>query len=338
MNDPLGALLHPFAAGMIDWPQAPTLFLGAVPGLAGRLERLSMLACVQGFRPDYLGLKREGATVTPLPEGRDYAAALVLCSRSRTRNQLRIAEALRRVRSGGLILVGGARTDGAASLRKRVAGLCPVTGSASKYHGLAFWLTCPSPAEEAERLAGMLQPAASLIDDLYITGPGMFSEGRIDPGSALLLRFLPSDLGGAIADFGAGWGHLAAEVARRAAPGTRLDLYEADYDSLQAARANLARLAPHIEARFFWHDLASEPVEARYDAIILNPPFHVGRAAEPGIGRMMIAAAARALGRGGRLFLVANSGLPYEASLAGAFSESGELAREKGYKVLWARR
>jgi 16S rRNA (guanine1207-N2)-methyltransferase len=50
----------------------------------------------------------------------------------------------------------------------------------------------------------------------------------------------------------------------------------------------------------------------------------------------MIAAAARALKPGGRLFLVANRQLPYEQVLADDFRHAGETVRDASYKVLWA--
>ena len=65
---------------------------------------------------------------------------------------------------------------------------------------------------------------------------------------------------------------------------TAIDLYEADFASLEAARTNLAGIGAS-RPRFFWHDLAAEPVDDRYDAIVMNPPFHQGRAAEPEIGQ-----------------------------------------------------
>ncbi len=115
----------------------------------------------------------------------------------------------------------------------------------------------------------------------------------------------------------------------------RIDLYEADYESLEAAKANLADFAA---ARFFWQDLANEPVPDRYDAIVMNPPFHRGRAAEPGIGRDMIRSAAAALRRGGRLFMVANRELPYEATLGDLFADWRETGREGGFKTFAATR
>ena len=89
---------------------------------------------------------------------------------------------------------------------------------------------------------------------------------------------------------------------------------------------------------YFWHDLLSEPVEARYDAIVMNPPFHQGRAAEPEIGSGLIAVAAKALKSRGRLFLVANKGLPYEKALAASFGEHRQIAGDGAFKVLAAQR
>lgn len=70
----------------------------------------------------------------------------------------------------------------------------------------------------------------------------------------------------------------------------------------------------------------------------MNPPFHTGRAAEPAIGQGMIRAAAAALKPGGRLFLVANRQLPYERMLSAAFKSVVELASDKTFKILSARR
>jgi 16S rRNA (guanine1207-N2)-methyltransferase len=70
----------------------------------------------------------------------------------------------------------------------------------------------------------------------------------------------------------------------------------------------------------------------------MNPPFHVGRSDAPELGRAFIAAAARALRPGGRLWLVANRHLPYEAALAGAFAFVNVLADAQGFKVITARK
>jgi 16S rRNA (guanine1207-N2)-methyltransferase len=329
----LATLFHPFETGLLDWPAEPALFLGAESGSRRRGAPASMV-CIQGFRPQYLALQREGFAVRPTPEGHDYPASLVLCGRFRAENEARIAEALRRTRPGGLIVIGGSKTDGVASLRKRVGELSPIAGSASKYHGVVFWLERPTNAE-AGRIAAALAPEPGLVEDRFVTGPGMFSADAVDRASRLLADCLPRDIGGNVADFCAGWGYLAVRLAEQQDV-RRIDLYEASHEALEAAKLNLRGTAGAVEIGFHWHDLASEPVAARYDAIVMNPPFHQGRAAEPDLGVRMIGAAKAALKPGGRLFLVANRALPYERTLAGGFRAQSEIVSDSAYKVLWA--
>jgi 16S rRNA (guanine1207-N2)-methyltransferase len=332
-------LLHPLATGLLDWPEAGArvLFLGAETGfLASDFPKNLELTCVQGFRPQFRALWAPGRTVVPLPEGDGYDASLVLCGRHRGQNETWIAEAAARSKPGALILVAGGKDDGIASLRKRLAGIVVLDGSVSKYHGVAFWFR--RPVEPAGELTALLKDTAEAqrIDDRFVAAPGMFSHDRVDAGSRLLAEHLPGDLSGKVADFCAGWGYLATEVLRRCPKIKSLDLYEADYASLEAAKLNLSDAT--VPVRFFWHDLAAESVDERYDVIVMNPPFHADRKADPLLGQAMIKAAAGAMKSGGRLFLVANRQLPYERALAGAFASFGQVADAHGYKVIAARR
>jgi 16S rRNA (guanine1207-N2)-methyltransferase len=95
---------------------------------------------------------------------------------------------------------------------------------------------------------------------------------------------------------------------------------------------------PSMPSSFHWLDLEGEKVERKYDVAVMNPPFHQGRAADPGIGLAMIRAAAAGLKAGGRLFVVANRGLPYDAALNTAFGKVTELAADKTFRVWLARR
>ena len=189
----------------------------------------------------------------------------------------------------------------------------------------------------ASGLQALKKPPVT-VEGRFQAAPGMFSHDRVDPGSELLAERLPTDFDGNAADFGAGWGYLTVRLADQAPRVNRVDLFEADYKALEFAKGNVARNCPNLNARFFWQDLASEPVERRYDAVVMNPPFHAGRAAEISLGRSMIEAAAKALKPGGLLWLVGNRGLPYEPELARLCRQSGELLRDDRYKILWARR
>lgn len=327
MSDPaFKTLFHPFETGMLDMPgpDARVLFIGARAGLRLPTGFSGQVDVIQGFRPDLLALRRAGFNVEPQASQEGYDLALVLGGRHRGQNEAWIADAQRRVRPGGLIVYAASKKEGGDSLRKRAAEVVGIEDYASKDHGIVFWL---------RNGQAKLDKPSSVRVGRFETRPGMFSHEQPDSGSMLLLDHLPRDLSGKVADFCAGWGYLAGALVDSQAI-TALDLYEADYAALEAARGGLAGEGERLG--FHWLDLAEEVVTVRYDAIVMNPPFHaVGHAADPGIGQRLIRAAARALKPRGRLFMVANRGMPYESVVAGSFAVTGELARDNAFKVLW---
>jgi 16S rRNA (guanine1207-N2)-methyltransferase len=68
----------------------------------------------------------------------------------------------------------------------------------------------------------------------------------------------------------------------------------------------------------------------------MNPPFHIGRTADAGLGVAFIRAARRMLAPSGSLWLVANRHLPYDAVLADCFLEVSDLARDSRFRVIHA--
>jgi 16S rRNA (guanine1207-N2)-methyltransferase len=158
--------------------------------------------------------------------------------------------------------------------------------------------------------------------------PGVFSADGPDPGSQLLAQALPANLPARVADLGAGWGWLAARVLER--EGVReVHLIEAEHSALECARLNVK----DSRARFHWADALTFRPEAAFDAIVMNPPFHTGRAGAPRLGAAFIAAAARMLVPQGELWMVSNRHLPYEAVLQGAFREVQELPGSPAFKL-----
>jgi 16S rRNA (guanine1207-N2)-methyltransferase len=281
----------------------------------------------QSFRPEYLRLKQAGRSVTARIGNGAYELGLVLLTKHKEENFANIARGWALLGEGGTLVCAGANDDGAASLQKHVAKAFGLEGSLSKFHCRVFWLKRRErrPPDYWRGLAS-LQPVG---DGSWKSQPGIFSWDRIDEGSALLARHLPDDLSGSIADFGCGWGYLARDVLARSRGVTRIDLIDAEHRALEAARANFAD--PRIT--FHWLDLTVEAAPAIYDAIICNPPFHAGRAAEPALGQGIIAAAARALRPGGRLYMVANRGLPYEPPLKANFASFETLADNNKFRV-----
>ncbi|MEC9342444.1 MAG: class I SAM-dependent methyltransferase [Pseudomonadota bacterium] len=286
-------------------------------------EWASGLVCEQGFRPVYLDLQLRGFDVHPiLPQvpGK-LAGAFVMAGRARAAGEQALARAWAMLPAGAPILVCGALTDGIRTLRKWASAHAGIEDSFSKHHAVCFLLR-----------RGSTEPFDAPRPEALVS-PTMFASSGEDAGSRLLASHFEGRLAGAVADFGAGSGYLAGQARQQAGP-TRIDLYEADYLSLERARSALA--GAKVETRFFWHDLLREKVDGPYDRVVMNPPFHEGRATRPQIGIGFIETAARALKPGGRLLMVANRNLPYEAVLQARFRRIARLTEEGGFKVIEA--
>ena len=282
---------------------------------------------VQGFRPDFEALSVRGYAVSPEPEG-SYAAAFVFVPRARREAQALVAEAAARVVPGGSIWVDGAKTDGIDSILKDLRARVPVDAPISKAHGKIFRFTAPGPQALADWLPAPFSPAPG-----FITLPGVFSADAVDRGTALLGAALPARLPARVADLGAGWGWLAAQVLKREGV-QEVHLIEAEYSALACARANIS----DPRARFHWADATRFEPEARFGAVVMNPPFHTTRRADPDLGVAFIRAAQAMLSLSGTLYMVANRHLPYLPVLQSLFKEVDELGADPGYRLLRAQK
>ncbi|MDK3016980.1 class I SAM-dependent methyltransferase [Pseudodonghicola flavimaris] len=287
---------------------------------------LARVRIVQPFRPDHDALAAAGWTTGwQLPEGMRFAAVVVMLPRAKRQAQALIAEAA--ARSDGLVIVDGSKTDGVDSLWRALRKRLSVVGGLSKAHGRIFWF-----AADAAALADWQAPDRQQVEG-FTTAPGVFSADGIDPASRLLVDHLPAHLGAHVADLGAGWGYLSAHLLQDARLET-LDLVEADRIALTCAEANISD--PRV--RFHWADARRFHADRPLDAVVMNPPFHTERSADPGLGQAFIAAAARLLSPRGQLWMVANRHLPYEAALSAAFAVHQEIAGDTRFKIFHATR
>ncbi|MEK1887065.1 MAG: class I SAM-dependent methyltransferase [Phyllobacterium sp.] len=333
----LKTLFLPFEDEILPIPGGERwLFLGAEANRDSEGAWRDILSCLQPFRPDFLDLEKAGFNAVPRLESSDvFDGALILIGKHRGRNEAWLAQAFDHVKPGGTIVVSGDKKLGVDSFRKTVETLAPVTDRLSKHHAVAFWLTRPERLD-SERLEA-LKSEPTRLEGRYVTGPGMFSHTAIDKGSALLAAHFEGRIGGHVADFGAGWGYLASELLGHREKMKSLALYEADFEALEAARQNVVAPA-EIPVSFHWHDVNREPISDIYDTIVMNPPFHAGRSADPTMGQGFIAVAAKRLKPGGRLLLVANRQMPYEAGLNALFRSVTPLQDDAGYKIIEAKK
>jgi 16S rRNA (guanine1207-N2)-methyltransferase len=339
MSDALDALLYPFSKGILALPDRRRSVLiraEASPNL-GSFERIPML-CEQTLKPDCDRLKALGFDVVRRAEG-TFAAALCVLTKHKAENLSNIARAWSLIEPGGLLVCSGAKDIGAASIEGRVRKVLGDLDAVSKNHCRVFWTrrwTDAVPRTFAEwQTEGDVQIAPHTG---FLSRPGIYGWDKIDEGSRLLAKHITARVGGAVADLGVGWGYLSLEVLKRCPEVASIDLYEAEWLALDAARANIELRAAGRVARYHWHDVACGVPSGLYDWVVTNPPFHTGKATDVGVGRAFIGAAFTALAPGGTLLMVANRHLPYEAALARQFQSSRVIAQSSKFKVFEARR
>lgn len=303
-------------------PEGPVAVMRAPEGYDLGAIDADRLVMVHGFRPDYEASERTGLkVVTELPLA--IGAAIVVVPRSKALARDMLAEAAAK---GGLVIVDGQKTDGIDSLFKECRARLGDLPSITKAHGRLFWF---EGGDFADWRAGPPRHGSHG----FFTTAGVFSDGEVDRGSALLASALPAKLPARMADFGAGWGYLSRAVLEKAGV-EHLDLIEAELRSLDCARLNIT----DPRAAFHWADATRWAAATPYGGIVMNPPFHSSRAADPGLGRAFINAAAKALTPSGHLWMVANRHLPYEAALRDLFRDVAEIAGDGAFKIFHASR
>lgn len=276
-----------------------------------------------GFKPDYDHFRAQGYRSET--EAAAAAAAVICLPRAKAEALALIASAFSLLPAGAPVLVDGQKTDGPEAILKlaRAAGIAH--GEViSKAHGKAFVLTAgPVPEGWAA--------VPKQVEGGFVTRPGVFSADGPDRGSVLLAAALPDKLKGHVADLGAGWGYLSRAILTH--DGVKsVDLVEADADALTCARENIA----DPRAVFHWADATAFKPARPWDAVVMNPPFHTNRAADPELGAAIIRSAHRGLLPTGTLWLVANRHLPYDRILTLLFRSVEEIGGDGVFRLICA--
>ena len=277
---------------------------------------------IQPFRPAYETFKSAGYSCAVEPTER-YALSIVCLPRAKAEARSIIAKAA--AFTDGPIIIDGQKTEGVDSIFKDLRKRGDVSATISKAHGKLFWVNSHDGLEDWGQ-------TPTLTEGGFWTGPGVFSADGVDPASELLVQALPEKLGKNVADLGAGWGYLSAHALTRDI--NEIHLVEAGHLALECAKRNVT----DERAQYHWADATKWAPKGRIDTVIMNPPFHVGRAAEPSLGQAFVATAARVLANSGQLWMVANRHLPYEDALNANFGKVIDLGGDTRFKLFHAAR
>ncbi len=163
----------------------------------------------------------------------------------------------------------------------------------------------------------------------WISYPGIFAHGRLDPGTRALLeavRTLPL-AGRRVLDFACGSGVIGAFLSALE-PTVVVDLLDVDAVALAAASENVpgSRLIPS--------DGFDALVGERYDLIVSNPPYHDGKARSERVVERLVRGASDYLETGGSLMMVTQRRFPLAALMKSTF-ETVEVSLDAGPHRVW---
>jgi 16S rRNA (guanine1207-N2)-methyltransferase len=165
-----------------------------------------------------------------------------------------------------------------------------------------------------------------------VSGSGVYSKGRLDIGTSILLRETQPPTGGRILDLGCGYGVIGLAIA--AATDAIVTGVEVNERAILLARENAAALG--LDDRFTASTPETVDPSQMYDEIWSNPPIRIGKAA---LHELLLTWLPR-LAPGGRAVLVVGKNLGAD-SLQRWLGVQGfpttRLASAKGFRVLESR-
>ena len=253
-------------------------------------------------------------------------------------------DAHRVLKLGGMCYVAGANNEGArtaARTMELIFGNATTVATESGHRVVRAIKQAPVPGDHA--------PASPYVDPnvfneqtvelrgatyTFASRPGVFSWDHLDEATSILVEHMdvrPSDR---VLDLGCGYGVLGTVAGKTATqhPVTMLDV---DAEAVRSALRS-ASAAGLTNARAIVSDIAAAVLEERFDLVITNPPFHVGKSTDLSVPIQFLADAFHVLAPGGRLNLVANRTLPYEGAIRFLFRNLTTVHDGRRFKVLSA--
>ena len=162
------------------------------------------------------------------------------------------------------------------------------------------------------------------------SGSGVFAQGRLDVGTAVLFRETEPPTGRRFLDLGCGYGVIGLALAV-AVPGGTVRAVDVNERAVLLANENAAALG--VAGRFAACTPQEVPPQEAYDEIWSNPPIRIGKQA---LHALLLTWLPR-LAPGGRAVMVVGKNLGAD-SLQRWLTEQGwpteRLASSKGFRVL----
>ncbi|MCO8161365.1 class I SAM-dependent methyltransferase [Pseudomonas sp. 21LCFQ010] len=302
--------------------------LGKLPNAQGWCWHAGDMAALEGR---FAGRLHFGVE----PPAADFDAAVVFLPKARDLSDYLLNALAARLGGKDLFLIGEKR-GGIEAAAKQLHPLGKPRKLDSARHCQLWQVTVEHPPQ-AKPLNSLAKTFEVALEDgvlNVVSLPGVFSHGRLDRGTALLLKHLANLPEGSLLDFGCGAGVLGAAVKRR---NPALEVVMLDVDAFATASCALTLAANDLQAQIITGD-GIDAAPDGLDTILSNPPFHTGVHTDYKASETLLKKARLHLRKGGELRLVANSFLRYQPLIDEHVGACETLAEGDGFRIYRARR
>jgi 16S rRNA G1207 methylase RsmC len=166
----------------------------------------------------------------------------------------------------------------------------------------------------------------------------VFAKEKLDVGARFMLdQFKNLPKSKYIIDLGCGNGVLGI-IAQRQQPESQVTFVDESYMAIDSTKTNYQTIFQHNQADFLVSDTLSNFKQKKVDLILCNPPFHQQYAIGDHLAWEMFKQSRENLETGGKLWIVGNRHLNYHIKLKRLFGNYQNIAANKKFVVLAAKR
>lgn len=266
---------------------------------------------------------------------------VVLLPKSRAELSMRLALARHLIAENGRVILVGEKKEGIAGAVRQLRQQLPQSAKVDSVRHCQVWQADGVAPSAHFQLADWMQwySIERKGITLDVAGlPGIFSDGELDAGTAMLLDTLAAQppVAGRALDFACGAGVIGAWWQRFQAWGSGaaepIDGVDVQFQAVTCASATYRR------AGAMGQITASDGLAAikdQYQTVVTNPPFHTGVRTDMSVTEQFLLGVSQHLVKGGELRLVANRFLPYEPLIRRHIGVARVLAEDSRF-VVWS--
>jgi len=167
------------------------------------------------------------------------------------------------------------------------------------------------------------------IDLTIASLPGVFSQKKLDVGTAILLENLPKTMQGKVLDFGCGAGVISSFIGK-AFPQAQLSMLDVSALAITSAKKTL--LLNNLTGNVFASNSLSK-VTGKFEHIVSNPPFHQGTKTSYQATEDFLKGIKAHIAKLGDITIVANSFLQYQPIMNRHITATKRLTSKQGFSI-----